>query len=200
MSQAPDAADDAYAQRLTSLQQAKWKQVLDVQRPYRANLQKVCEGEVLEIGCGIGRNLRNLQGRILGVDPDTASIAVAKAAGLNAMTIDEFEEMQRTSPRTFGTLLFSHVLEHVTDEENDALFAQYLPYLAPRGRIVIECPQEVGYRSDATHIAWMDFPAIARRLERNGITVEREYSYPFPRVVGKVFIYNQFVTLGRASA
>lgn len=200
MSQAPDAADDAYAQRLTSLQQAKWKQVLDVQRPYRANLQKVCEGEVLEIGCGIGRNLRNLQGRITGVDPDTASIAVAKAAGLNAMTIDEFEEMQRTTPRTYGTLLFSHVLEHVTDEENDALFAQYLPYLAPRGRIVIECPQEVGYRSDATHIAWMDFPAIARRLERNGITVEREYSYPFPRVVGKVFIYNQFVTLGRASA
>lgn len=200
MSQAPDAADDAYAQRLTSLQQAKWKQVLDVQRPYRANLQKVCEGEVLEIGCGIGRNLRNLQGRILGVDPDTASIALAKAAGLNAMTIDEFEEMQRTNPRTFGTLLFSHVLEHVTDEENDALFAQYLPYLAPRGRIVIECPQEVGYRSDATHIAWMDFPAIARRLQRNGITVEREYSYPFPRVVGKVFIYNQFVTLGRASA
>lgn len=200
MSQAPDAADDAYAQRLTSLQQAKWKQVLDVQRPYRANLQKVCEGEVLEIGCGIGRNLRNLQGRITGVDPDTASIAVAKAAGLNAMTIDEFEEMQRTIPRTYGTLLFSHVLEHVTDEENDALFAQYLPYLAPRGRIVIECPQEVGYRSDATHIAWMDFPAIARRLERNGITVEREYSYPFPRVVGKVFIYNQFVTLGRASA
>ena len=200
MSQAPDAADDAYAQRLTSLQQAKWKQVLDVQRPYRANLQKVCEGEVLEIGCGIGRNLRNLQGRILGVDPDTASIALAKAAGLNAMTIDEFEEMQRTNPRTFGTLLFSHVLEHVTDEENDALFAQYLPYLAPRGRVVIECPQEVGYRSDATHVAWMDFPAIARRLQRNGITVEREYSYPFPRVVGKVFIYNQFVTLGRASA
>lgn len=200
MSQAPDAADDAYAQRLTSLQQAKWKQVLDVQRPYRANLQKVCEGEVLEIGCGIGRNLRNLQGRILGVDPDTASIALAKAAGLNAMTIDEFEEMQRTAPRTFGTLLFSHVLEHVTDEENDALFAQYLPYLAPRGRVVIECPQEVGYRSDATHVAWMDFPAIARRLQRNGITVEREYSYPFPRVVGKVFIYNQFVTLGRASA
>lgn len=200
MSQAPDAADDAYAQRLTSLQQAKWKQVLDVQRPYRSNLQKVCEGEVLEIGCGIGRNLRNLQGRITGVDPDTASIAVAKAAGLNAMASDEFEEMQRTIPRTYGTLLFSHVLEHVTDEENDALFAQYLPYLAPRGRIVIECPQEVGYRSDATHIAWMDFPAIARRLERHGITVEREYSYPFPRVVGKVFIYNQFVTLGRASA
>jgi 2-polyprenyl-3-methyl-5-hydroxy-6-metoxy-1,4-benzoquinol methylase len=200
MSQPPDAADDAYAQRLTSLQQARWKQVLDVQRPYRSNLQKVCEGEVLEIGCGIGRNLRNLQGRILGVDPDTASIAVAKAAGLAAMTIDEFDEMQRTHPRVFGTLLFSHVLEHVTDEQCDALFDQYLPYLTPGGRIVIECPQEVGYRSDATHIEWMDFPAIARRLQRKGITVEREYSFPFPRPIGRVFSYNQFVTLGRASA
>ena len=82
MSPADAAHDDAYAQRLTSLQQARWKQVLDVQRPYRANLQKVCEGEVLEIGCGIGRNLRNLQGRIIGVDPDVASVSVAKAAGL----------------------------------------------------------------------------------------------------------------------
>jgi len=199
MSPADGALDDAYAQRLTSLQQSPWKQVLDVQRPYRANLQRVCEGEVLEIGCGIGRNLRNLHGRILGVDPDTASIAVAKAAGLHAMTIDEFDEMQRANPRMFGTLLFSHVLEHVTDEQCDGLFAQYLPYLTPRGRVVIECPQEVGYRSDATHIEWMDFPSIARRLERNGITVEREYSHPFPRVVGKVFIYNQFVTLGRVS-
>lgn len=200
MSHAHDSADEAYAQRLTNLQQARWKRVLDVQRPYRSNLQKVCEGEVLEIGCGIGRNLRNLQGRIVGIEPNEASVAVAKATGLNAMTIDEFDEMQRTNPRTFGTLLFSHVLEHVTDEQNDALFAQYLPHLTPRGRIVIECPQEVGYRSDDTHVEWMDFPAIARRLERNGITVEREYSFPFPRPVGKVFIYNQFVTLGRAQA
>lgn len=194
------ALDDAYANRLTSLQQARWKRVLDVQRPYRTNLQRVCEGDILEIGCGIGRNLRNLQGRIVGVDPDVASISVAKAAGLDAMTIEEFDDMQRSTPRTFGTLLFSHVLEHVTDEECDGLFAQYLPHLAPRGRVVVECPQEVGYRSDATHIEWMDFASIARRLERNGITVEREYSHPFPRVVGKVFIYNQFVTLGRASA
>ena len=65
---------------------------------------------------------------------------------------------------------------------------------------MIECPQEVGYRSDATHIEWMDFQAIARRLQRKGIMVEREYSFPFPRPIGKVFIYNQFVTLGRASA
>jgi len=200
MSQGDEAVDAAYSQRLTSLQQARWKQVLDVQRPYRRNLQRVCEGEVLEIGCGIGRNLRNLNGRILGVDPDTASIAVAKAAGLNAVTIEEFEQLQRATPRIFGTLLFSHVLEHVTDDECDSLFAQYLPWLTPRGRVVIECPQEVGYRSDATHIEWMDFPTIARRLQRNGITVEREYSFPFPRVAGKVFVYNQFVTLGRASA
>lgn len=200
MPPADGALDDAYAIRLTSLQQARWKRVLDVQRPYRTNLQRVCEGEVLEIGCGIGRNLRNLNGRILGVDPDTASITMAKASGLPAMTIEEFHQMQLNRPRTFGTLLFSHVLEHVTDEECDRLFVQYLPYLTPRGRVVVECPQEVGYRSDATHIEWMDFPAIARRLERNGITVERQYSHPFPRPVGKVFVYNQFVTLGRVTA
>lgn len=198
MSEGDYAIDGAYAQRLSSLQQARWKQALDVQRPYRNNLRKVCEGEVLEIGCGIGRNLRNLQGRILGVDPDASSIAVARANGLNAMTITEFE--RQASPHSFGTLLFSHVFEHVTDEECDRLLVHYLPFLTPRGRVVIECPQEVGYRSDDTHIEWMDFPAIAHRLQRNGITVEREYSFPFPRMVGKVFTYNQFVTLGRAPA
>ena len=48
-----------YAQRLQQLQQARWKLALDVQRPYRWNLERLCSGRVLEVGCGIGRNLRN---------------------------------------------------------------------------------------------------------------------------------------------
>jgi hypothetical protein len=33
--------------------------------------------------------------------------------------------------------------------------------------------------------------------ERHGLTVERAYSFPFPRMAGKVFTYNEFVMVGR---
>ena len=30
-----------------------------------------------------------------------------------------------------------------------------------------------------------------------GLTVDRQFSFPFPRAVGKVFTYNEFVTIAR---
>ena len=30
-----------------------------------------------------------------------------------------------------------------------------------------------------------------------GLTVEKQYSFPFPRFAGKVFTYNEFVTVAR---
>jgi 2-polyprenyl-3-methyl-5-hydroxy-6-metoxy-1,4-benzoquinol methylase len=188
---------DAYANRLHSLQGARWKQTLDVQRPYRRHLQRVCEGEVLEVGCGVGRNLRNLRGRILGVDVDAHAVAIAREQGLDAVVAADFLADQGLSPRSFGTLLISHVLEHLSEAECDEFLQDYLPWLADSGLVVIECPQEVGYRSDDSHVRWMAFSDISQALERSGIEVIKEYSFPFPRGFGKVFKYNEFVVVGR---
>ena len=46
-----------YAERLETLETARWKRVLDVQAPYRWNLRRLGLGFTLDIGCGIGRNL-----------------------------------------------------------------------------------------------------------------------------------------------
>ena len=76
-----------YAQRLQQLQQARWKQILDVQRPYRWNLERLCSGRVLEVGCGIGRNLRILHRLLaapIGVDTNPESALVASEEGLRA--------------------------------------------------------------------------------------------------------------------
>ena len=188
---------DDYAARLASLQQARWKQVLDVQRPYRWNLGRLCEGEVLDVGCGIGRNLRNLAGRSVGVDTNPAAVAIAAEQGLASFTLDEWPDSAYAQPGRFGTLLLSHVLEHLTFEDAHELIASYLPYVRPGGVVVIECPQEVGFASDATHVRWVDPAEMRRQCTALGLTVEREFSFPFPRPVGRVFVYNQFETVAR---
>ena len=68
---------------------AKWKKVLDVQRPYRWNLKRLDLGRTLDIGCGIGRNLSSDS---VGVDHNKHSIDIAKNAGYNAVTTEEFKK------------------------------------------------------------------------------------------------------------
>ena len=186
-----------YAARLTGLQHARWKQLLDVQRPYRWNLNRLCEGDVLDIGCGIGRNLRNLAGRSVGVDTNHAAVDVAVRQGLPAFTMEEWADSAFARPHAFGTLLLSHVLEHLTFADAHDVITAYLPYVRPGGLVVIECPQEVGYRSDATHVRWVDHVEIRRQCSALGLTVERQSSFPFPRAFGRAFVYNQFETVAR---
>ena len=50
----------SYADRLRRKEDARWKQVLDVQAPYRWNLRRQELGRTLDVGCGIGRNLVSL--------------------------------------------------------------------------------------------------------------------------------------------
>src|SRR5674476_1246283 len=69
----PPTAGPEYARRLQTLSGARWKRVLDVQMPYRANLRRLHLGRTLDVGCGTGRNLAALdrdrrQGRPTGGD------------------------------------------------------------------------------------------------------------------------------------
>ena len=190
--------DLEYARRLQQLQRARWKQVLDVQRPYRWNLERLCSGRVLEVGCGIGRNLRNLRRLAtpaVGVDTNSESVRIAREDGFEAHTREEFFSGGAAAPESYDTLLLSHVLEHLTFEECAELLDVYLPFLVPGGRVVIECPQEAGYPLDPTHVRWVDFDEARRQCEGSGLAVSRQYSYPLPRWAGRLFVYNQFETL-----
>jgi SAM-dependent methyltransferase len=190
--------DAEYAERLVSLQGARWKQLLDVQRPYRKVLDKYCAGRVLEIGCGTGRNLRNLQGRGVGIDVNEDAVQICHDQGLTAYTPHTFAGSADDLPGTYDALLLSHLLEHVTVEMGDALIRDHLRYLKPGGTVLTICPQERGFGSDDTHIRWVDFDGLESHRKSVGLDSVKSFSFPFPRAFGRLFIYNEFIHVMRA--
>jgi len=186
--------DAEYTRRLLREQGSRWKRLLDVQAPYRWNLRRLRPGSTLEIGCGVGRNLSHLRGAGVGVDHNPHSVEACRKAGLVAFTPEEF----RRSPyaaRRFDSLLLSHVAEHMTFAEFVQLLREYVPLLGPEGRIIVESPQEAGFRSDPTHVEFFDLAKIRAAVEQVGFQPTREYSYPFARLVGRLFPYNEFVSV-----
>jgi SAM-dependent methyltransferase len=193
-------AHPRYADRLVRLQSVWWKQIIDVQAPYRWNIRRLRLGRTLDVGCGIGRNLRHIGPGAVGVDHNAGSVAVARAQGLTAYTREEFLASADCAPASFDSILLAHVVEHMDRAAAVGVLEDYLPFLKPGGRVVFITPQEAGYRTDETHVRFVDFGAVADLAAAVGCTVMRRYSFPFPRVIGKVFPYNEFVAICRSAA
>lgn len=188
---------EAYAERLQGLESIWWKRLLDVQRPYRRHLQGLSLGFVLDIGCGLGRNLGHLGGNGVGLDHNAASVAAARARGLQAFLPDEFRASAFAQPGRFDAILLAHVAEHMRFAEAQALLADHLGFLRAGGRVVLITPQEMGFRSDPTHVEFFDLDAMARLAQALGLQVDKRYSFPFPRMAGRFFKHNEFVLLAR---
>lgn len=193
-----DSTTDAYAGRLKALQQQVWwKRLLDVQAPYRWNLRRLRPGFVLDVGCGLGRNLGHVGGHGVGVDPNKACVREARAGGFTVYTPEEFPASPEAKAAAFDSLLVSHVIEHMDFDAAQGLIAGYLPYVKPGGQVILITPQEMGHAADDTHVHFMDMAELKRLADLLGLTVTRVYSFPFPRWVGRLFRYNEFVLTAR---
>jgi hypothetical protein len=91
--------------------------------------------------------------------------------------------------------LLAHVLEHMSEADAIALVHEYLPFVRTGGRVVFITPQERGYRSDPSHVEFMDDARLAQIASTLNLPVRRRYSFPFPRALGKLFVYNEFVVV-----
>src|SRR3954454_7927485 len=109
-------ADQDYTERLNRVAAARWKTWLDVQRPYRWNVRRLNLGRVLEIGCGIGRNLAHLDGNAVGIDHNETSVQIARDRGFTAYNPAKFRGSPFDVPGAFDALLLAHVVEHVSHE------------------------------------------------------------------------------------
>lgn len=192
-----DTRGEDYTDRLNRLESVWWKRLLDVQRPYRWNLKRLGLGYTLDLGCGLGRNLANLAGNGVGVDHNEASVRTARKRGLLAFTPEEFRDSDYAAAGRFDSLLLAHVAEHLPEQDGIDLVRSYVDYVRPGGRLVVICPQESGYTKDASHVRFLDVADLDRFCRAVGAAPERSYSFPFPRPVGKVFPYNEFVVVAR---
>lgn len=192
-----DTASREYTERLHIAQSVWWKRLIPVQAPYRAHLRSLKPGDMLDVGCGLGRNLLHHRKRGIGVDHNAASVAHCRALGLQAYTTAEFEADPTLQARRFDTILLAHVLEHVPAAETAQLVSHYLPRLKPLGRVLVFTPQERGFASDPTHVAPFDFVSGRRLAASLGLELQKQYSFPLPRMAGRWFTHNEFVSIFR---
>jgi 2-polyprenyl-3-methyl-5-hydroxy-6-metoxy-1,4-benzoquinol methylase len=188
-----DTTDAGYTRYLLASQDIWWKRILDIQRPYRMHLQALKLGKTIDIGCGVGRNLRNLVKGSVGIDHNASSVEACRSLGLVAYEPDAF--FAEAQGQTFDAILLAHVAEHMTLANAVVLLQPYMPLLRSGGRLVLLTPQEKGFASDTTHVEFMDHSAHQRLCSELGLRVTKAYSFPFPRAVGKVFPYNEFVSV-----
>lgn len=189
--------DAAYAEYLRREQCARWKRLIGSRLPYRWTIRRLRPGFTLEIGCGIGRYLRYLNGNGVGIDRNAEAVRIARDRGLTAFTTDEWVASPYARPETFDSLLAAHVLEHMSGAEARDLMATYLPYVRPGGKAILITPQERAFASDPTHVEFLDIPALEALCGDLGLVVERVYSFPFPRRFGTRFPGNEFVVVAR---
>jgi len=190
-----DTKSPDYARRLTTLQTARWKTFLNVQAPYRWNIRRLAKGTTLDIGCGIGRNLSHLDGNGVGVDHSEYCLTQARLKGLQVFSADGFMEWIGKNPVLFDNLLVAHVVEHMHFDDAKILIHQYAKFLKDGGRIILITPQEAGYASDPTHVSYFDFHRLAALLTDANYQKEAEYSFPLPKIFGRFFLYNEFVSV-----
>jgi 2-polyprenyl-3-methyl-5-hydroxy-6-metoxy-1,4-benzoquinol methylase len=194
-----DPTDRAeYAKRLQTKSNIWWKKLLNVQAPYRWNLRRLAPGFTLDVGCGIGRNLVALDG--VGVDHNAAAVESCRRQGLRAYLPDEFLRSGWARPSTFDSLLLAHVVEHMRQEEVAALLRTYVPFVKPEGALIMITPQERGFRTDSTHVEFVDFAGAGALQRAAGFEPVLCRSFPLPRAAGKLFPYNEFVVVGRRPA
>lgn len=196
----PDTKGVDYTNRLTRLEKKKWKDLLDVQRPYRWNINRLNPGKTLEVGSGIGRLLKHLPEGSVGVDHNEHSIEASVKEGMNAYQTERFFKTKHAKKESYDSILLAHVVEHMTPSENKKLLESYIPFLKKDGKIIIICPQEKGFTTDKTHVKLYDFKDLEKLLKGVGFSVEKQYSFPFARPVGKVFTYNEFIVVARRKA
>lgn len=196
MNQQPSTSNAEYAARLKHIQGQWWKKILTNVDPYKRNLTQLNPGFFLDIGCGLGRNLAHMNGKGVGVDHNHACVDFCKLRGFTSFLPEEFLKTSYSTANQFDSILLAHVAEHMTLEAAITLIGRYLIYLKPRGKVILITPQERGQRSDRTHVEFMDFDKLNYIGEHLSLKTVSYYSYPFPRWVGKVFIYNEFIWVG----
>jgi 2-polyprenyl-3-methyl-5-hydroxy-6-metoxy-1,4-benzoquinol methylase len=98
---------------------------------------------VLDVGCGVGRNLAHLGSRAVGVDHNAHSVEVARSRGCTAFTPEQLITSGNAEPGSYDSLLAAHLLEHLPEPEATELLGSYLPLVRRGGRVGVRTPSNL---------------------------------------------------------
>jgi SAM-dependent methyltransferase len=153
---------------------------------------------VLELGSGLGANLRQFQdGNIVqGVEAMAEAAARANAAGIPTWVVDLERDEADWPTGSWDWILLLDVLEHLVHPEQVLARARRL--LAPNGRVVVNVPNPFDWRSrwrilrgagvDATrcfphsppwrypHLRFLQHADLLGLLEESGFQLDRDLS------------------------
>lgn len=159
--------------------------------PYRIHIRLLVRGRCLDVGCGFGRNLGYLgDPQHVGVEPNQSLREMATKLGHNVIAPHETKQELRNEE--FDTLIFSHVLEHLTPDQHPAILRDYLPYLKVGGLVVVRIPQRAGFNSDDDHRFFWTDGLMEEFLLGHGLSITKSGSFPFPEFFGGFFKYNEW--------
>lgn len=149
---------------------------------------------VLDVGCGqasLGAAISALGYAVWGIEQDDFAAAKARTRVdqvIQADLTDHLAIEAAVGDRRFDFIVFSDVLEHVYDPLR--VLVNYLPFLAPNGRLLISLPNVGNWQTrlgllagrfdyqdsgvlDRTHIRFFTFATAADMVTRAGLEVER---------------------------
>ncbi len=137
------------------------------QEKYWSHLQG-CRG-VLEVGCGMGQNIRG-HPEATGIDISEFAVSACQSRGVNA-TVMPVESLSSLG-KTFDGIICAHVLEHL-ERPYDTL-QMFRQILSPRGRLVLSVPLACAQsRKRDQHLYCWNEMEMTNLLERTGFEVLR---------------------------
>lgn len=143
------------------------------------------QGPLLEIGCGAGALLYDLQVRgfectALESSGQAREVADKLRGGRERLAL--YARPQDGWDGAFRTLLACEVLEHIEDDA--AALRGWRRYMRPEGRLILSVPADPGRWGEADawagHFRRYDRSGLRRLLEQSGFSIRRFETYGYP--------------------
>lgn len=112
-----------------------------------SKIPRSADMNVLDVGCGYGRNIRLLGGlgyNILGVEVNEAIVTSNNESNIKCLTVEEFDK----TAELYDVVLMSHVIEHFYPDQLLKFMEHYLARLKPGGFLIIATPLNSPYFYD----------------------------------------------------
>lgn len=168
---------------------------------YLRHQASLAVGAALDMGCGPGQLLSRLPTGSKGLEVNRAAVQHAREKGLDVDAYDpdtDRYQLRSVSAGRFGTLIMSHVLEHLAAPEEAIRGLAASALRLGMRRLVFIVPGLKGYRSDDTHLTFIDLAYLRERhlLELEGWVCSGWHYFPINvRWIGRYFTHHELTVI-----